>query len=1155
MPANLEAIIASVAHAGAMEARVEGLVAEVVWQDRQPAEKAEPRAFVLFQDPKLFGGASITSVSEQVSAFAGVCFADLDNEGGLVAVASGAWDQDVGSQHATPVDLDLEVVKTGSLYDSGEWAWRFNDDDADQFRGMDDLRWMHDTHRPFDALGASSCMTVCWSKAFNRIILGAHPTGSTDLRWVYRSTSVADPTAWSGVQTRTFTPDRSPALSNGYSSMWELPDGALRWAYTYASPSGASTRDMDILGSTDGGVTWDVVKEKVITDIFGGPQQVSWFRVVQSGAWSRMELWNNSTTPAGRLSAASADRGATWGLAGGVTTPDGLDNTGSNSDTANRYETQDICAVDDSGTFLRVRTVNTGAKLYFELASRDGAWSRISATESALFSATDADCVNVYCASGGGRAWVLVFRSDHHTGGPAVYLDYWSEASFIIPLDRLVEGWNSTSSPRIGQWARWGADDWLSYAGASRWHPKGGQLVWSGAELAFFRGLVDRQTSTGTAGWKDPVASYFGGPSRRPLRLPQQTNTDLMERFAWLDWTADMGPPIGASASAGTPWASVGTGSVSTADPEKTELTVTPGQNLYFRQFQALAAVTMFAADAGVIWWSTRAQPGSIPSAGAPAQPSDSPQWGAVLRSESNITAGLTVMLRVHVYGDGGLALTEAGPSPAGTTLYEAPAGTLAGITSGTWYDFRLMSAHSDNLGRIGTNLFAELSWSKAGDNAWATSGLITTNASAVNGGADQSFAYGSVLSTVGNSITQWRQAGARADGLLSQGNLLNPLNMRGFDVVPWPQRMGQGVNVVWGGAGGFSGDGFVAPISYEYGAEQVLGDSPSSIWRSATAQTQTMVFDSLALDGGLNERFLHSGAAIVNTNSRYVWMEYAADSTFANASFELIDGTRYTATVGTVYDDASFSVSGGTWKDGELVGTYMRARPTVSVPNPPIVKVGGNAGAWIHSSATTMALAAYGFEAGNKVDFWGTQHVRPYYDHPDGLRVISSGGTLDGSFPRYLRVTIPGAARQGSPPEDYWFMGRVHAGLTLPFTVPMTWDTQDDSESPIQDIQTMNSGSRAVYQQGSPRRTVGGTVMGDIDRWRVGFRAMVRALSGYALRPVVVSTDVDQPNTASLYSRYMGATEFANAGWRYDSTAGRYVQVGDLKVSFEEEV
>jgi hypothetical protein len=39
------------------------------------------------------------------------------------------------------------------------------------------------------------------------------------------------------------------------------------------------------------------------------------------------------------------------------------------------------------------------------------------------------------------------------------------------------------------------------------------------------------------------------------------------------------------------------------------------------------------------------------------------------------------------------------------------------------------------------------------------------------------------------------------------------------------------------------------------------------------------------------------------------------------------------------------------------------------------------------------------------------------------------------------------------------------------------------------------------------------------------------------------------------LYSRFMGSTELANAGWRYDTTLQRWVQVGDLAVTFEEEV
>jgi hypothetical protein len=64
-----------------------------------------------------------------------------------------------------------------------------------------------------------------------------------------------------------------------------------------------------------------------------------------------------------------------------------------------------------------------------------------------------------------------------------------------------------------------------------------------------------------------------------------------------------------------------------------------------------------------------------------------------------------------------------------------------------------------------------------------------------------------------------------------------------------------------------------------------------------------------------------------------------------------------------------------------------------------------------------------------------------------------------------------------------------------------------------------------------------------------------VRHLGLYGAQPLVLCTDDQQQSRAMLYARFRDSTELANAGWRYDTTLSRWEQVGDLSVSFEEEV
>ena len=171
------------------------------------------------------------------------------------------------------------------------------------------------------------------------------------------------------------------------------------------------------------------------------------------------------------------------------------------------------------------------------------------------------------------------------------------------------------------------------------------------------------------------------------------------------------------------------------------------------------------------------------------------------------------------------------------------------------------------------------------------------------------------------------------------------------------------------------------------------------------------------------------------------------------------------------------------------------------------------------------------------------------------GVMVRSTVVGLTSVFPRYMRLNVEGDATQGQPPEQQWQLGRLQAGLTLPITVPMDWSTQTDSEAPNVDLQTVASGKRTAYRQGPPRRTLQGTSRGDVDRWRIAFRSMVRTLAGYSQHPVVLCTDDQQLHLRSLFARITSSTELANAGWRYNRETKRWEQVGDLRMTFQQEV
>ena len=1166
--AKLHGLLSEVVHSGTSLGKLRGLCSEVIWQDRA-YERAEPRSFILFQDAKLSGSAVIssTTVTSQDGAFLSSSFAGSLNEGDLVPFVSGSWETSSSTAYPAPEDLLLQVLRTGSLYNSSEWGWRYASDGSDQHRGMDDLRWLHAPHCPFgDAADKGSAFAICVSKVHNKVIVGYHPysgsTSTSNLAYVSRSLSVSDPTAWSAVTTMDMGGARAPATT-GYSTMWELPDGALRWAYSYIPDGNAAptTYEIDILGSVDGGVTWTLVKEKVVSELFGQGETVHSFKVACSGDWMRLDMWVSSVSPFGLVSAVSSDRAATWKLVAGVGVGDGQDDTLSNTDLSGKTETWDTCPVDDSGNFLRVRGVIAPATdLQFQMATRDGAWIQISnTTAGTTFQAPKTGVVNVMCARGGGRSWVLVFKSDHHSGASGI--DEWSMASFIIPEPLITRGWKLIS-PRVDRWARWGGNDWLSYEGTARVHPKGAVLRWAGDRLALLSGGVDRQTSTSTTGWQTPSMRYLGGASRRSLRMAQSTNSDLMNQFLDGSWSSAIGSVggTGPKTSSFSPWNEGNSGSPTVAwTPAYQRAGTGVASTITWARSQTLVGATRVMADSGVVGWATRAEPGTIPPTAYPpgwtAGLLRQPRWGAHVQSESLRTAGLTLDVSVHIDGQTGrFAMYDISGL---NTLYEAPAGALAGITSGTWYDFRLGMAHSFFLERAGTpTLLVELGWAKHGDNQWSSTGLLTITGGSPLTSAAELVLFGHSSTATGPSSVDWREWFYRRDSHLCQAGFSNPDKLRGWSCQPHSVRVGQAHDILWGGAGGFKGDTFTCPAKYEYGIGQMLTDSPANVWQSTTSETQFSVFDATLINSEPNATFVHSAFAGISTNSRYLWVDYSTSSSFTNPARIVVDGIKHTVQAESIAMPFHVKASGG-WQDGELSGNYLRAEPSGGFPNPPILRIDSNNGSWLHLAGMSSgaSLTSCGISAGATLHIWGDQHLHSYNDWPEGIQVLGSWAGTVPAFPRYMKLTIPGASVQGEPPGGKWHLGRVQAGLTLPINVPLSWSGFEDDEVPNIEIDTADSGVRTAYEAGPPRRKIKGTSVGDVDRWRIAFRSMIKKFARYSASPVVLCVDDQNMQNMSVYCRFTGTSKLNNAGWKFNDETSKWEQVGDLSVEFEQEV
>jgi hypothetical protein len=1158
-----------------MPATCNQLVAEVVWRERTEADRAEPLAYVLTSDDPMRANV-VTSVTSAVGPHCGTAYPASGNNGDMLPYLSGTWDTGPSTPHPVPTGLELYVARTGGIYANAEWLWRYTDDAAGQYRGWHDPRYANLVHTPFAVKDtATQHHVVCYSRAFNRVICGR--VRGSRFEFAIRSANTSDPTVnYSMVNyptTGSFPPNKRPSsiVQNcPFSALVEMSDGSLRLFYAYVPDTvfNPTLLDVDMLGSSDGGTTWYTLKERIITEVFGEPQLFASLRAAVSGDWTRLEIFfvfpATGYTNDGVYSLASGDGGATWLVA---QEPDGTDNTAANTDTVGRYEVHDIEGLGTlDGRFIRVRCRPisfAGDFAVLETCTRDGAWDGVL---NGQFSA--ANLKAVWLSRGG--AYLLLLP--HYDDGAGV-VGFGGDAGRLIPTNT----WNDvTTYIDIGNTAAGSINkDVQGLGGIQLAMPKYGDLAWVGDRWAFLHGQLLRALGTTSTYLRAPTLTYLGGYSRRPVTRDEAPLTNPRYAFTTRYWSPELAlVPAGGTATetaAGTPWQSfISAGTTYSTTDYTLQMTVgtTVGATGYFREQLSSTGNTLFA-DHGVLGFRTRALPGTVPPAGLPGSAGQyyAPRWGCYVTSQSAVVAGNTFGVGVHLTGDGRIGVYDAA---ANTTLYVSATGALAGITTGTWYDVRLAMAYGtfisprDSISPVAW--YCEVAWSAAGDNTWSSTGLLTLT----NG---TPFGFGSEIYDIGHKINvtsttgvyEWREFWFSRDSHYANTGMRNPDDVRGVLASTYEQHVAQGVHARWGGDAGFTKDTFTSPARWQYGAEQLMTASPASHWRSATTAAQTITLDAqLASTGPERRRFEHSGIAVLGTNSRYTEVEYASDAAFTYPTRFLLDGLRYscqvssTTAIGT--EAMHVDLTGNDVElvaDGELAGHYLRRTGGAFKA----LRIAYNAGnrVFFDTVGTTLALSSYGISSGASVHLWASNYTATFDDYPTGVKVagLVAGITTyfaDMELPRYMRIAVRGDNTQGAPAEGYWRIGTVVAGLTLPITVPLNWQQTDGEAGNVQ-LETAQSGVRSAYVAGAPRRTIKGTSEGDVDRWRVAFRGMARTLAAYSANPVVLVQDDQQQNLSMVYSRFTGSTELENAGWRYDTARARWEQVGDLAVTFEEEV
>ena len=1176
----------------------------------------KPISFALLPDQLLKRDLVYTSPTE-TGPYVGPAAPALDNAGDLIPFSRGRWDEDTTTIQPGPVEMMLKLVNAGGLYGHAEWAWKFEGDGTDQYRGLNDVRYQTDPHDPFsEYTGTPDQGHLCliYSKAFNRVIAFKHVgnAGSGSLLQATRNSAVTDPDVTYSVKkwptasgfSGTIYKERNPSSTCKNTVGWENPDGTLRVMYPYTKPEVSAMHagspvyvTMDVWGSADGGDSWELIVEDVANKYLGGDRKMQTMVADVSGDWVRCSMVVSDVgdpVVEGNITMVSGDKGSTWKVCG-LGAPDGRDYfTG--------IATYNNAAVVGCGTadgrFIRARIATASYTtlpciVLYESATRDSDWAPISRADNARF-------VGIAYSSTFLPRGVFGARTDSHAvflipaGAEVTTTTHAGELlsgfdgafSVAIPLNdidnatHIVPATSSSGWGFEGSWVNLGhSTSWIGGAYTNNRYWSGFQnmgmvaqerrhgsnsMRWIGDRIMLM--TYSRGRSGDLVTHNTVCATYCAKWHRRPLRAIKSTPVDSLNvNGSWLEdpdlgwnnvysnyWSPVWGKAgaVAAAYSSDTEcpddpyYSTVSGGSSGLSDSWKpTEWTLDSGtaSNQYLFLEKRIAS-TIPIGNIGMISWRMRVYDEGDADLPSNAAEMPYPHIGARVRAVwDSATAGGTYFISVAA------TTTEVAvyDAHAGTTLYHK-----TGEDFTKWTEFRLAFGQARYARQEGQEAFADFGFGQVGEGfKWWHSGLLTLDAGTLVIGSGQQFiewgiGLGDTSGTGGakSKVGYSEMVSCLGTTNMAQGQLafLNPETLRGAVCSAGERHMAQGIFAAWGGGGGFKDDDFTAPIKWQYGTDQLSSPSPATHWRSTSNTTQEIIFDSrkasIGKPGQDYRYFHHRGMSLVGCNAPEIRVDWSQDAAFTTGVVgTTVDFGRYTASADTWKNDG-VQVSTGDrnkWEPHELIGMYIQVAGGQSF------KIQDNSRDYIYFSGMTQALSLYGYAGNAALKIYGTQSTGMIGDH----------NTVNGGC-RWMRITVP----EHSTTEGYHRIGSFVAGNTIQFSVPMDWTNKDEEQGNVKLTTGMN-GSRVGYVAGPARRSFKGTVIGDASRFRDEFRASVRELSEYSGRPMVLVLDDEDLAGTMLYSRFTSSTTLDNVAWKYDTGNSRWIKVGDMAVTFEEEI
>lgn len=1108
------------------------------------------------------------------------------------------------SQAGSPTarqNLDYRLVASGGIWAGAAWAWKRSTDSTPSdnlsvvWRGANDGRYWWAPHDPFCNDEANPTPTQCIAySSVNRMEL-VYRVATSGLIQVAKRT--VDDHAYAALQSSAAAwsiddcsrdgldleiPSNLSALVEPLQVV-ELDDGTMMMCTITHSSGGY---DLVILHSANG-VTWTTVCDNVLSrfSIWGALQYGSYgLQMQKSGNYVRIcFVWYfagsvDLATDYYLRTIVSGDRGATWTEV---------------SATAAVLDAQfDISAeTDDSGPgayCFTLASLDDQAGSFMLFLRKDGSTSTVRVHSAVGMESWAARSpMEISQGSNGGLQLAATRGPDY------LYLFVWYEDTQATPEQKCDLYLIDPRDPfTLSSW-KYETDLFKDY-GAMRMRLRcislanvgNNYLAMSASPHDPEDGFIFEETGLvylRFSGWdslpmeeRDHPRLAYAPPYEIQPGLNRDPEYTIERQLAIVTWDAWMGactPPSGANVAASSPWTRPDhSATVQDWNTSRTRFTdVTAVSSQLSNQFDVASptrswfAATGFSAvgeerGSACLEWIVRVEQGGSITSDAVA-----------IRIKTYDVAGSTTnACDVSIQMNGDTDFIRIYDNVAAADIIAAV--SIGGDLSAGYWKFRLGFLNfAWDSGAVKCALWARneesatANWTLLGRGTVSTAGTHT----------QQRILYGHLTAVTAVSdgarrISQWRRValfgphdggatrciadgwGDPGGGASNDDTMLD--NLRGRPATHDPVLVEKGITAQLQGGAGLEGDNWAGAINFAFHPRNVtMIGSPRIGFRSAipTAGTTAVNLDYDAGWDDSGRSFQHSAIAFFGYAAPLVSILYADNSSFSGATTFAVDMTLYGP---AKVDSAAKNVV-------QILSADPECPPLGEVSSEP------NGGVTYYMRITAASCStAVGkvFVVENDHNWSSTVRAFTLDVGDDGLTGYSLAGASVTFYAdrrvvlfspqnfRYMRISMPSTTTAYANQHR---LGSFIAGTTLQL-IGLDWSHTDSEHSNLTQ-HTTKGGMRWGYPEGPPARSVQGLIVGDVDSVRRRMRSYLRALSGYDQHPVVlVQDDADLGHPAKMMlGTVVSGSEFQQDAWKWDDAQQRWLAVGNMKLTLNEEV